>query len=123
MPETPAEAECLAHDYVAQGFTAMKFGWGPLGLDEQRDIELIAAARSGAGEAMLMIDFGQQYTAKKAIRVAERAKKYRLQWIEEPLPPDDFAGYRQLAASVCIDVAAGKGGPRSLQRLYPGRQN
>lgn len=119
MPETPVEAELMGRDHVAQGFTAMKFGWGPLGLDEERDIELIAAARSGAGDAQLMIDFGQRYTAKKAIRIADRVKKQRLDWMEEPLPPDDFDGYRELTSSVSTDVAAGEAesGRRSFQRL------
>jgi L-rhamnonate dehydratase len=119
MPEKPREAEGMAREYVQKGFTAMKFGWGPLGQDEERDIELIAGARSGAGDAKLMIDFGQRYTAKKAIRIANRTDKYRLDWMEEPLPPDDFAGYRQLATSVSVDIAAGEAesGRRSFQRL------
>lgn len=119
MPETPAEAERMAREHVAQGFTAMKFGWGPIGLDEERDVELIAAARSGAGEAKLMIDFGQQYTVKRAIRIAERTEKYRLNWMEEPLPPDDFEGYRRLTAAVSTDIAAGEAetGRRSFRRL------
>lgn len=108
MPETPAEAELIGRDHVAQGFSAMKFGWGPLGKDEERDVELIAAARSGAGKAKLMIDFGQQYRVKKAIRIAERTAKYRLEWMEEPLPPDDLEGYRRLTAAVPTDIAAGE---------------
>ncbi len=47
MPETPPQAERMARSFVEQGFTAMKFGWGPLGQDEGRDVELIAAARAG----------------------------------------------------------------------------
>ncbi|HEX5413041.1 MAG TPA: mandelate racemase/muconate lactonizing enzyme family protein [Terriglobia bacterium] len=119
MPETPDQAERMARNHVIQGFTAMKFGWGPLGQDEERDVELIAAARSGAGEAQLMIDFGQRYTVKKAIRIAERVAKYRLNWIEEPLSPDDFDGYRRLTAAVTTDIAAGEAecGRRVFRRL------
>jgi L-rhamnonate dehydratase len=109
MPETPAEAERSARSYAAQGFTAMKFGWGPLGRDEGLDVELIAAARSGAGDqADLMIDIGQRYTVKRAIRTSRRLEKFRLHWMEEPLPPDDFDGYRRLTAAVPIDIAAGE---------------
>jgi L-alanine-DL-glutamate epimerase-like enolase superfamily enzyme len=109
MPETPAEAERSARGYAAQGFTAMKFGWGPLGRDEGLDVELIAAARSGAGDqADLMIDIGQRYTVKRAIRTSRRLGKFRLHWMEEPLPPDDFDGYRRLTAAVPIDIAAGE---------------
>ena len=108
MPETPPEAERMARDYVAQGFSAMKFGWGPLGRDEGLDVELIAAARSGAENAELMIDIGQQYSVKRAIRMAKHLEKYHLHWMEEPLSPDDYEGYRELTRSVSIDIAAGE---------------
>ncbi len=78
MPETPAEAEKMARGFIEQGFTAMKFAWGPLGQDEGRDVELVAAARAGAGEADLMLDIGQAYRVKQAIRMAGRFEKYRL---------------------------------------------
>ncbi|HUY15422.1 MAG TPA: mandelate racemase/muconate lactonizing enzyme family protein [Terriglobia bacterium] len=119
MPQTPAAVERLAREQVAQGYTAMKFGWGPLGSNEDRDVELIAAARSGAGDAELMIDIGQKYTVKQAIRVAERIEKYRLNWLEEPLPPDDFEGYKRLTATVPINIAAGEAesGHRAFRRL------
>jgi L-rhamnonate dehydratase len=119
MPARPAEVERRARDFVAQGFTAMKFGWGSLGVSDEHDLELIAAARSGAGEADLMIDIGQQYTAKQAIRMAGRAEKYRLRWMEEPLLPDDVAGYRRLTEAVSVDIAAGESesGHRAFQRL------
>jgi L-rhamnonate dehydratase len=119
MPPTPSEVERQARDHIAKGFTAMKFGWGPLGQNDDRDLDLIAAARSGAGDAELMIDVGQRYTAKQAIRIAERAEKYRLRWIEEPLPPEDTAGYRHLADNVSVDIAAGESesGRRAFQRL------
>ena len=119
MPATPAEVERQARDFVAQGFTAMKFGWGSLGLSDDHDIEMIAAARSGAGDADLMIDIGQQYTAKQAIRIAGRVEKYRLTWMEEPLLPDDVAGYRRLTEAVSVDIAAGESesGRRAFQRL------
>ena len=109
MPETPAEAERLARSYAAEHFTAMKFGWGPLGRDDGLDVELIAAARCGAGDqADLMIDIGQRYTVKRAIRTSRRVEKCRLHWMEEPLQPDDFDGYRRLTAAVPIDIAAGE---------------
>jgi L-rhamnonate dehydratase len=119
MPETPAEAEEMAHQFAGEGFTAMKFGWGPLGQDEGRDLELIAAARAGAGDRSLMIDFGQVYRVKQALRMAHRLEKYRLEWMEEPLPPDDFEGYKRLTSSVEIDIAAGEAesGRRAFRTL------
>ena len=119
MPETPTEAEKMARGFVAQGFTAMKFGWGPLGQDDGRDVELIAAARAGAGDAALMVDIGQAYSLKQAIRMAHRLEQYRLEWMEEPLPPDDLRGYKRLAAAVAVNIATGEAesGRRAFRTL------
>ena len=55
-PEAMAEA---ARGYVAQGFTAIKFGWGVFGEDPGRDVELVAAAREAVGPGVeLMVDCG-----------------------------------------------------------------
>jgi L-rhamnonate dehydratase len=43
MPETPAEAERLARDCVAQGFSAMKFGWGRLDKMSAATLNLLPA--------------------------------------------------------------------------------
>ena len=49
MPETVQEVKELVCRYAEQGFTAMKFGYGPLGKDVRRDVELAAAAKTAAG--------------------------------------------------------------------------
>src|SRR5579864_7019436 len=48
MPETADEVRELVSRYAGQGFTAMKFGYGPLGRDVRRDIALAAAAKTAA---------------------------------------------------------------------------
>ncbi len=51
MPETEEEVTERVRALRAQGFTAVKLGWGPLGRDPDRDVELAraASARSRAG--------------------------------------------------------------------------
>ena len=49
MPETPEEVAALAARVVDEGFTALKLGWGPLGRDVGRDVELASAARDVLG--------------------------------------------------------------------------
>src|SRR5258707_8311388 len=44
---TPQKTYELARTYRDQGFTAVKFGWGPMGPDEKLDIELVRQARKG----------------------------------------------------------------------------
>ena len=72
MPETVHGSRELVCRYVEQGFTAMKFGYGPLGKDVRRDVELAAAAKNAAGpDIEVMIDIGHGYTLKMAMQAAK----------------------------------------------------
>jgi L-rhamnonate dehydratase len=107
-PEAMADA---ARAYVEQGFTAIKFGWGVFGQDPRRDVELVAAAREAVGdEVELMIDAGWlvRRTPKEAAAMVRSLEPYRPFWIEEPLSPDDYDGYRALAEVVHTPIAAGE---------------
>jgi L-rhamnonate dehydratase len=120
MPETIGEAGKLAEHYLKLGYQAIKFGWGPIGRDELFDIELVKTLRSVIGpERDLMIDVGHIWNAKHALRMAEHFHKYGVYWIEEPLPPDDLRGYRQLADASPVYIAAGEqeSGHKAFYRL------
>jgi L-rhamnonate dehydratase len=107
-PEAMAEA---ARGYLARGFTAIKFGWGVFGQDPGRDVELVAAAREAVGDSVeLMVDCGWlvRRTPKEAAAMVRRLEPYRPFWIEEPLAPDDYDGYRALAEAVATPIAAGE---------------
>jgi L-rhamnonate dehydratase len=120
MPETPAEAARIAENFVKQGYRAMKFGWGPIGRDEKLDVELVKAIRAAIGDDVkLMIDAGLAWDATSAIRMAHKYGEYNVFWLEEPLPPDDIAGYARLAQAAPMYIAAGEqeSGRRSFQRL------
>lgn len=107
--DTPAQTGEIARRLVAQGFTAAKFGWGPLGKDEATDLALVREARRGLGDGPeLMIDAGLAYDARTALRRAEQFAEYRPFWLEEPLHPDDLDGYARLAARSPIRIAAGE---------------
>ena len=47
--DTPEETYELGRRFADQGFTAVKFGWGPMGQDEKTDIALVREARRGTG--------------------------------------------------------------------------
>lgn len=109
MPETPEAVQRIAERAAAAGYPAMKFGWGPLGRDLQHDERLIRAARDALGlDRDLMIDGGQAYTVKRAAELARRVEDVNLYWLEEPLAPDDYDGYRRLSDAVTLRVAAGE---------------
>jgi L-alanine-DL-glutamate epimerase-like enolase superfamily enzyme len=94
-----------------QGFTAVKLGWGPLGQDPRRDVELGAAAKSAAGDRVeIMIDAGLGYVAdaKTAIGVAREYEQLGIYWLEEPFEPDEYEAYAELADTVDLRVTAGE---------------
>src|SRR5205085_10582833 len=90
-----------ADQRVREGFRAIKFGWG--NHFEPQDLERIAAIRSAIGpEVRLMLDFGGPdylgpgVSAASAAGIAELLEPYRLYFFEEPLPPYDARGFRDL---------------------------
>ncbi|QHW33089.1 mandelate racemase/muconate lactonizing enzyme family protein [Paenibacillus rhizovicinus] len=121
MPDTIAEAAKLAEKYMNLGYKAIKFGWGPIGRVSQAfDIELVRTIRSVIGdENRLMIDVGQVWDVKHAIRMAAEFERYGVYWMEEPLPPDDLTGYKLLSEQAGIYIATGEqeSGRRSFDRL------
>jgi L-alanine-DL-glutamate epimerase-like enolase superfamily enzyme len=109
MPETAAEVRDIAERAVADGYTALKLGWGPLGSDLGRDEALARSAREVLGpDRELMLDGGHAYTVERAVELVERLDDVGLYWLEEPFAPDDYESYRRLADSVSVRLAAGE---------------
>src|SRR6476661_2447312 len=95
---TPEKTGEIAKRYRDQGFTAVKFGWDPMGQDEKTDIGLVREGRKGLGDgADLLIDAGLVWDSKTALQRARAFAEYNIFWLEEPLRPDDYDGYRKLA--------------------------
>jgi L-rhamnonate dehydratase len=118
---TPEATGEMARRFAGQGFTAVKFGWAPMGKDAVTDRRLVEEARRGLGDAPdLMIDAGLVWDAKTAIQRAHTFSEYNIFWLEEPLAPDDYAGYRKLAQATGVRIAAGEeeSGRRTYQRLF-----
>ena len=111
MPDTPAETSEAVAELRAQGFTAVKLGWGPLGSDADRDIGLAAAAREAGGpDVEILIDAGLGYVddVARARRAAHGLEELGVSWLEEPFEPDEYEAYAELADTVEIPVAAGE---------------
>jgi L-alanine-DL-glutamate epimerase-like enolase superfamily enzyme len=107
--DTPADTERIARGLVAQGYRAVKFGWGPMGQTEQGDIALVRAARQGLGpDVELMVDAGLCWDTATAIRRARQLEEFNLTWLEEPLHPDNLDGYARLSARAPMRIAAGE---------------
>lgn len=106
---TPALTGDMARRFRDRGFSAVKFGWAPMGQDERTDIALVSEARKGLGDdADLMIDAGLVWNARTAIQRARAFSDSNIYWLEEPLQPDDYEGYRRLSEATDVRIAAGE---------------
>ncbi len=107
----PEAMEEACRGYLERGFTAVKFGWGVFGQDPEQDVRLVQAARRALGDrADLLVDAGWYVhrTAKEAIRMVRSLEPFRPFFIEEPLSPEDYDGYAQLAAATDLLIACGE---------------
>jgi L-alanine-DL-glutamate epimerase-like enolase superfamily enzyme len=108
--EDPAEMTEVGQRYVSQGFSAVKFGWGPMGRSLASDVKLVETARRAVGEDTdLLIDAGCPFKARDAIQRVRAFKPYNPFWFEEALEGDDLDGYRQLSRAASGDVRIATG--------------
>ena len=105
--DSPAETGELARRFADKGFTAIKFGWGPMGQSEEKDIALVREARKGAGDDIdILVDAGQVWDWKTALVRARQFQEFGIFWLEEPLHPQDVDGYRRLSDESPVPIAA-----------------
>ena len=106
---TPQATHDLARRFRDRGFSAVKFGWAPMGRDAKTDVDLVRQGRRGLGDdADLLIDAGLVWDAKTALQRARAFEEFNIFWLEEPLSPDDYEGYRKLSEATSIRIAAGE---------------
>jgi 2-dehydro-3-deoxyphosphogalactonate aldolase len=115
-PQLSAER---AAEYVAQGFTAIKFDpAGPYSAFDGRQLSLaqlelcerfMRELRAAVGtSADLLFGTHGQMTAAGAIRLAQRLEPYDPLWFEEPVPPDAPEQMALVARATSIPIAAGE---------------
>ena len=86
-----------AAGYVAEGFKAVKL---KVGFGVEEDAAVTRAVREAIGpDIALMVDANHAYDAVAAIRLGRMIEPYDIGWFEEPVPPEDVAGYRAVKAA------------------------
>ena len=96
-----------AKEAVALGFTAMKTSVGRGPLDEDLDgVEAIVEAVRGRAD--VLVDAHGVYDARSATAAGRRLERMGAGWLEDPLPPEDVAGYAALCAALDLPVASGE---------------
>ena len=106
------------------GYRIVKAGWGMrpeavFGDDAERDLRYLTEVRAVIGDdRSLVVDTpGARgiWSVEEAIGRLRAWEPFDLRWVEQPLPPDDLAGYAAVRAAVGVPVGAGEDewGPES----------
>ncbi|MBN1687386.1 MAG: mandelate racemase/muconate lactonizing enzyme family protein [Spirochaetales bacterium] len=116
----PEQAGIRAAEYVAQGFTAVKFdplldlmsSYLPVEapLDKLVNAEaVVRSVREAVGDKCdILIGTHGQLNTHSAIRFAKRIEPYDPLWFEEPVPPENIDEMARVARSTSIPVATGE---------------
>ena len=96
-----------AQERIAAGFSAIKLKLG-FGLID--DVRLCETVRRAVGpDIRIMVDANHAYDAVGAIALGNRRiEDLNIGWFEEPVPPEDLAGYREVKAALGPSTIAGR---------------
>lgn len=93
--------------YLARGFDGAKIKVGRPDLAE--DIARARAVRELLGpERSFMVDANFSYSRAQALPAARAFGELGILWFEEPLIPEDYRGYADLAAATGVPLAQGE---------------
>jgi L-alanine-DL-glutamate epimerase-like enolase superfamily enzyme len=93
--------------YLAAGFRAVKIKVGKEDLAE--DVERVQAVRERIGPDMpFMVDANYALDVPRAIEAAQAFQPFGLLWFEEPIVPDDYRGYAEIADATGMPLAMGE---------------
>jgi len=103
----PKELVENALHYIDEGFTAMKVGVGSRG--PEKGLGFVRAVSEAIGDkAHLLVDAQGGYDLHTALEFGRVLEECGVYWVEDPLPPEDIWGHRQLAAALDTAVATGE---------------
>ncbi|MEU6721410.1 mandelate racemase/muconate lactonizing enzyme family protein [Nonomuraea sp. NPDC046802] len=111
----PAVIARMATEVVARGYRGLKidpFGAATAELPSAQlrtACDILGAVREAVGpDVELMVEMHGRFTAATAARVARAIEEFDPAWIEEPVPPYDVPGLRQVRAATSIPIATGE---------------
>lgn len=105
-PDQEAALARQLEPHAALGFPAFKI---KIGRSPAEDAARVALARRIIGDApLLTVDVNGNYTTDIALDSMQRIAPAGIHWVEEPLAPQDWNGYRVLAARAPLAIATGE---------------
>ena len=94
--------------FKGRGYKAIKMqvAWVA---DLATDLDNVRRMREALGLGIdIMIDVNMGWTADIAIQMGRKFQDYDVYWLEEPVVPDDFAGYLRIAEVLDLRVVGGE---------------
>jgi len=112
-PVDLGKLEREAIDYVEKGIDAMKlrFQHGPEAgrRGMERNEEIVRTVREAVGHDIAIAgDAYMGWDVRYAKKMLDRLEKYDMEWVEEPVIPDDLDGYAELRASTDLPISGGE---------------
>jgi len=104
-----SQTELLSNisDYLDRGFNGVKIKVGRPELAD--DVARVHAVRSHIGsDCLFMVDANYSMTIAQAIAASKAFEPCEILWFEEPIEPDDLAGYEYIAEHTAIPLAMGE---------------
>lgn len=97
----------MAERALQRGFVALKTKVGRDNIDE--DIARVELLRSVLGpDRQLMVDANYSYDVERAVRLSRGIEHLNIGWFEEPVSPDEFEAYAEIASRTSIPLAMGE---------------
>ena len=98
---------CSVRGYLERGVNAVKIKVGRDNLSD--DVDRVRAVRELVGpDCALMVDANYSMDVKRAISAANAFKPYEVLWFEEPIIPDHYRGYAEIASATGVPLAMGE---------------
>jgi galactonate dehydratase len=114
-PEEFAEKAIAVREHRFLGCKWDPFGqaWQQISKSElKRAMDCIRQVAAAVGEdTLLLIEGHGRFDIPSAVKIGQRLEEFDIYWFEEPLPPDDLKGMREVKERVRVSLAAG-------ERLY-----
>ena len=94
--------------YKERGYKAIKMQVAHIA-DLHTDLDNVRRMREAVGPDIdIMIDVNMGWTADIAIQMGRKFQDYDVYWLEEPVTPDDFAGYLRIAEALDLRIVGGE---------------
>lgn len=115
--KSPKEMAVDAVKAVKKGFKALKV---KVGVDPVEDVERVRIIRGAVGkDTQIRIDANQGWTPQQAIQILNKTEKFKIQFVEQPVPSEDIKGLAKVRRDSPVPVMADESvhSPQDAMRL------